>query len=215
MYFSKTLFLERKTDDCRIYPKFFRSNFLSEKQLTLQNGSFLKARKRPFLHLVLNKMDITSYLISIDVNSTLYDEVNAPIQNSLECQHKNSLFLNVLSWTKTKSYTDRLILSTQLKSCCSKVAHKRTEYNNVLWPEIVVENWTGSSGHERHLPTGVGILSWELKARAYQLETTMHIQCASLAVHNITVTVVNSGEIHPKIQTEFLFKITARFDFQT
>ena len=41
----------------------------------------------------------------------------------------------------------------------SKVAHKRTEYNNVLWPEIVVENWTGSSGHERHLPTGVGILS--------------------------------------------------------
>ena len=86
----------------------------------------LSARNRAFFPLVLNKMDITSYLISIDVNSTLYDEVNAPIQNSLECQHKNSLFLNVLSWTKTKSYTDRLILSTQLKSCCSKVVFNVT-----------------------------------------------------------------------------------------
>ena len=78
--FFKTLFLERKTThDCRIYPKFFRANFRSEKQLTLHNGSFLKARNRPFLPLVLNKLDITSYLISIDVNSTLYDEVsNAP-----------------------------------------------------------------------------------------------------------------------------------------
>ena len=103
--FFKTLFLERKTDDCRIYPKFFRSNFRSEKQLTLHNGSFLKARNRPFLPLVLNKMDITSYLISIDVNSTLYDEVDAPIQNSLECQHKNGHFLKMSYLEQRQSHT--------------------------------------------------------------------------------------------------------------
>ena len=113
-----------------------------------------------------------------------------------------------------QSHTHRSIHTTQLKVVVVKLHTKdTTEYNNLLWPEIVVENWTGSSGHERHLPTGVGILSWELKARAYQLETTMHIQCASLAVHNITVTMVNFGEILPKIQTEFLFKITGKVWF--
>ena len=114
-----------------------------------------------------------------------------------------------------QSHTHRSIHTTQLKEVVVVKLHTKdtTEYNNLLWPEIVVENWTGSSGHERHLPTGVGILSWELKARAYQLETTMHIQCASLAVHNITVTMVNFGEILPKIQTEFLFKITGKVWF--
>ena len=159
-------------------------------------SSFSKSTSLLRFHpLVLNKMDVTSYLISIDVNSTLYDEVMHQFKIHLNVNIKIHFFENVLSWTKDK-VIHRSIHTTQLKSCCSKVAHKRTEYNsNLLWPEIVVENWTGSSGHERHLPTGVGILSWELKARAYQLETTMHIQCASLAVHNITVTMVNSGEI--------------------
>ena len=82
----------------------------------------------------------------------------APIQNSLECQHKKFTFLKCLILNKD-NVIHRSIHTTQLKSCCSKVAHKRTEYNNLLWPEIVVEKWTGSSGHERHLPTGVGILS--------------------------------------------------------
>ena len=43
------------------------------------------------------------------------------------------------------------------------VVHKRIKQNgsvlSSIRPEIVMENWTGSSGHERHLPTGVGILS--------------------------------------------------------
>ena len=55
--------------------------------------------------LVLNKMDITSYLISIDVNSTLYDEVDAPIQNSLECQHKNGHFLKMSYLEQRQSHT--------------------------------------------------------------------------------------------------------------
>ena len=59
-----------------------------------------------------------------------------------------------------QSHTHRSIHTTQLKVVVVKLHTKdTTEYNNLLWPEIVVENWTGSSGHERHLPTGVGILS--------------------------------------------------------
>lgn len=76
-------------------------------QLTLHNGSFLKARNRPFLPLVLNKMDITSYLISIDVNSTLYDEVMHQFKIHLNVNIKFTS--NVLSSTKTKSYTDLFI----------------------------------------------------------------------------------------------------------
>ena len=53
----------------------------------------------------LNKMDITSYLISIGVNSTLYDEVNAPIQISLECQHKNGHFFKMSYLEQRQSHT--------------------------------------------------------------------------------------------------------------
>ena len=50
-------------------------------------------------------MDITSYLISIDVNSTLSDEANAPIQNSLECQHKNGHFFKMSYLEQRQSHT--------------------------------------------------------------------------------------------------------------
>ena len=64
-----------------------------------------------------------------------------------------------MSYLEQRQSHTQIGSNNSTQSCCSKVAHKRTEYNNLLWPEIVVENWTGSSGHERHLPTGVGILS--------------------------------------------------------
>ena len=100
--FFETLCLERKTDDCRIYPKFFRSNFRSEKQLTLHNGSFLKARNRPFFTLNSKKLDITSYLISIDVNSTLYDEVMHQFKIHLNVNIKMVTFLKCLILNKDK-----------------------------------------------------------------------------------------------------------------
>ena len=59
-------------------------------------------------------MDITSYLISIDVNSTLSDEANAPIQNSLECQHENGHFFKM-------SYHEQRQIHTQIESYNSKV----------------------------------------------------------------------------------------------
>jgi hypothetical protein len=106
------------------------------------------------LPLVLNKMDITSHLISIDANSKLKC---TQIQNPLECQHKSSLF-EMSYLERTQSHTQicsynsiqqvvlvkldtkeqHTIIYIMAGNCCGKL-------DAFVWTRASFTNWSWNS----------------------------------------------------------------------